>query len=383
MLQVLLDGGYRPECVYNADETALYYRLLPDKTLASKTDNHKTEGYKQSKDRLTLLFAVNSTGSHKLPPLCIGKFRSPRCFKHVNMNCLPLKYDASKNSWMTAGIFHKWFHEQFAPAVKSHLRLQGMEEKAILLLDNCPAHPPAEQLVSGDITVHYLPKNTTSVIQPLDQGIIKNFKANYRKELMLKLVDSDKDVTATLKAMTVKDAIYLGGKAWSGVTSTAVVRCWRRGLGGAFELTPETNPQRAEEVQPEEIDFEGFEDTLTDLVKEVQKRHPELDPSSVPAWVECDSQDDVADLLSDIDIVTGQTQEPEEEGEEEIESPTPPCTTATQAVEAFTAGLRWLESLPDTTPVQILHAKSMLDKARQVQRANIRQKKLTSYFSQQ
>jgi len=58
--------------------------------------------------------------------------------------------------------------------VRRRLRKQGMEEKALLLLDNCPAHLPAETLRSkdGKIRVAYLPKNTTSKIQPMDQGVI-------------------------------------------------------------------------------------------------------------------------------------------------------------------------------------------------------------------
>ena len=36
----------------------------------------------------------------------------------------------------------------------------------------------------GKIGVMFLPKNTTALIHPLDQGIIKAFKAHYRRELL-------------------------------------------------------------------------------------------------------------------------------------------------------------------------------------------------------
>jgi hypothetical protein len=79
-------------------------------------------------------------------------------------------YNHSKSAWMTAVICEKWFRESFVPCARRHLRAKGKEEKACLLLDNCPAHPPAETLKSanGKITVFYLPKNNTSKIQPLD-----------------------------------------------------------------------------------------------------------------------------------------------------------------------------------------------------------------------
>ena len=52
---------YSPDDVYNADESALFYRLQPNKTLASSALN----GIIESKERLTVMFAVNATGFHK------------------------------------------------------------------------------------------------------------------------------------------------------------------------------------------------------------------------------------------------------------------------------------------------------------------------------
>jgi hypothetical protein len=47
---------------------------------------------------------------------------------------------------MKSSSFKMWFHEDFLPAVKKHLFSKGLEEKAVLLIDKCPAHPDAEQL---------------------------------------------------------------------------------------------------------------------------------------------------------------------------------------------------------------------------------------------
>ena len=58
---IIDDGGYLPDQIYNADETGVYYKMLPDKTLASKDDEHKKEGFKSIKERMALLFAVNKT----------------------------------------------------------------------------------------------------------------------------------------------------------------------------------------------------------------------------------------------------------------------------------------------------------------------------------
>lgn len=52
---------YAPDDIYNADETALFYQCLPNKTLAYK--NEKCHGGKTFKDRITILPICNMTGN--------------------------------------------------------------------------------------------------------------------------------------------------------------------------------------------------------------------------------------------------------------------------------------------------------------------------------
>ena len=51
---------------------------------------------------------------------------------------------------MTSEIFQSWFHETFVPTVRKELSALGLEQKDVLVLDNCSAHPNAEDLVSDD-----------------------------------------------------------------------------------------------------------------------------------------------------------------------------------------------------------------------------------------
>lgn len=71
---------YSKNDIYNADETGLFYRLGPNKTLSS----FKRSGTKNSKERITILFCANASGTHKLKPLVIGKSLKPRCFKNFD-----------------------------------------------------------------------------------------------------------------------------------------------------------------------------------------------------------------------------------------------------------------------------------------------------------
>ena len=51
-------------CIYNLDETALYYRAMHDETVA---------GGNIPKDRLTVSCCSNANISHKMPLFVIGK----------------------------------------------------------------------------------------------------------------------------------------------------------------------------------------------------------------------------------------------------------------------------------------------------------------------
>ena len=71
------------ECIYNWDETGLYFKLLPSATYTSKSENRKNvRGTKaqKAKERVTLITCTNATGTHKIPLAMIGKPANPRCF---------------------------------------------------------------------------------------------------------------------------------------------------------------------------------------------------------------------------------------------------------------------------------------------------------------
>jgi len=61
-----------------------------------------------------------------------------------------------------------------------------MQNRHVLLfLDNATCHP---HIKLSNVRLAWFPLNTTSVSQPMDQGIVRNVKVHYRKLLMQSLL---------------------------------------------------------------------------------------------------------------------------------------------------------------------------------------------------
>ena len=123
------------EDVYNADETGLYWKLEPHKSLA----NGPLTGLKKSKDRITVMLACNVIGTHKLPPVFIYKYKNPRCIHNIDKKSLPVWYYWNNSSWMQRSIFQAWIR-QFNQEVRKRKR------NVLLLVDNVSSH----QLEEGE-----------------------------------------------------------------------------------------------------------------------------------------------------------------------------------------------------------------------------------------
>jgi len=88
--------------------------------------------------------------------------------------------------------------------------MQG--RRVLLLLDSFSAHTAALQTLTENntlknIRVEFLPPNCTSVYQPLNQGIIANFKLLYRRYWLRFMVEHSLQDRDPIKQMHVLWAI--------------------------------------------------------------------------------------------------------------------------------------------------------------------------------
>jgi len=233
--------------IFNCDETGLFFRALPDRSLSSKSDACK--GGKLAKERLTVMLACSATGE-KLKPLVIGKSSKPRCFKNVKIESLPCKWEANKKAWMTGEIFKNWVND-------INKTMKKKKRHITLFLDNATSH--SDSLRLSNVTLRFFPPNTTSLLQPLDLGIIRAFKARYRKHLMRSLIakmDSCTTVTILTRSLSVLDAIFWIAKSWDETSATTIAKCF---AAAGFCVTPQ-------ETDDEDLDDDD-NIPIADLVK--------------------------------------------------------------------------------------------------------------------
>ena len=96
-----------------------------------------------------------------------------------------------------------------------------MKRNVALIIDNCLSHPKLGGLTHTP--VFYVPPQTTSVTQPMDSGVIKCLKVNYRNDLLRENVLAVESVESF--AADIYEAIKMVYKAWNKVKPETVEHC--------------------------------------------------------------------------------------------------------------------------------------------------------------
>lgn len=300
-----LIAGYDLEDIGNIDETALFFRSIPNKTLYPKGE--KCFGGKQSKERLSLLLCCFADGKFE-KPLVIGKAQNRRCFKNILKENLPVVWKANKKAWMTSNIMEEWL-------IQLNRKMVIQKRKILIFLDNASSHP---NLNLSNIKLVFLPANTTSHTQPLDQGIIKSFKVHYRTRMLKKFIcqmETVSSVTELIQSVNVLDAIYWIKDAIEKIPETVVPNCFRKADFDFNQISTDTNDENvslselralidqvkigitAEKCDMTVEEFISFDDdvlTENDKEFEMEKRNV-LEESNVSGDDDDDENDKIAD----------------------------------------------------------------------------------------
>jgi hypothetical protein len=278
-------SGIDPVNIYNLDETGLFFRLEPNSTLATGP----IRGKKKKKDRLTASLCVNATGTDKVRPLVIGKAANPRCFGRNFDPTVYVDYQHNKKAWMTTGVFQEWLS-----SFDRRMRLKGRH--VILLVDNATSHS-TDGMRLTNVTVKFLRPNTTSHIQPMDAGIIRNFKAYYRNLTVLHFLDCierNED-----QAISVRLALSFIKQAWVSVKQTTIVNCWRHvNILPDASITPADEDDDEDHIPLAQLRRDDDDIPLAQLRNLLQRMPPEH-RMEAEEYISVDNNVEVCDSLTD------------------------------------------------------------------------------------
>ena len=274
-------SNYELKDIYNADEFGLFYKCVINKTYQLKSE--KCSGRKLSKIRITWMAATNAAGD-KIPMFVIGKSQKSRRFKNVKF--LPCQYRNQKKSWMDGALFEEW--------VRVLDRKFESEGRSIaLVIVNCPAHPHIENLKSIKL-FFFLPPNTTSATQPVNQGVIRSLKAKYRKNMVRKII-RNLEKNKALLAISILNGIQILVSTWNSVSIETIVNCFcKAGISPANQeaaIAEEDDPFKdlqdeihvLRNVQPDLVPEDVNASSLIDVDSEVSTVQPPLTDSEILA----------------------------------------------------------------------------------------------------
>ena len=316
-----VQSQFLPQDTYNMDETGFHWKRLPSSGLTASSI-----GKKLDKARITANLCCNQDGSDKVPLWFIGNAKSPRCFarNHIkNPENIGIFWRWNSAAWMNHYIMLEW--------------LRWFDKRAgrpvLLLMDNFSAHELAVQLIKESdqplkwTQTEWFPANTTSVFQPLDQGIIQNWKCFVRRELLLFLkaeFDAGRDF---IKTHHVLRAIRWGVKAWEAVDITTITRCWEKGL--KIQPGEHSWQESTELLQEIQAEVNSLVNTVVDghMIQEIMNITDFINPKDEAI---VDSTEDL------VDIIVAQYQEEEEDQDDEGQDEVVACqVTVSEAIAAL------------------------------------------------
>ncbi|XP_036360682.1 tigger transposable element-derived protein 1-like [Octopus sinensis] len=168
------------------DSTGLFWKKMPSRTFIIK-DETRAPAFKALMDRVMLITCGNDVGFIMKPGL-IYKSASPWAFRNKNKILLPAHRMHNLKAWIIKSLTLNWLHQCFITQAKECLQSVCTEFKVLRVLDNAGGH--SLDLNHKGVQVHFLPTNTTSLIQLIDQGVIRAFKVLYTRNSLQYLADA-------------------------------------------------------------------------------------------------------------------------------------------------------------------------------------------------
>ena len=295
--ELLQDGEYTLDNVYNADSAALMWKAVPEKTLFFETSQSRQ---RMGGEQVTTFLCTNATGCHKLPVLIISTVEDFPSFKSFYTSDPSTMNKTDIKPFMDTDILYEWFNTCFLKLVTERQQKNGHREKTLLLLHNNGADRGNGIINTKDefVKIMYYSYDAAPLIQPIDRRIVACFRRRYRNELLKLLIPksnnfSEEELIRNYSHLKIDDCYRMVYNAWLKVENPIIKNAWDK-------LLKNESQQSLEES---EIIKKDIDEALAKL-----NRLPgceECDSIAVMNWFETetehntDTQDDIQDTLLD------------------------------------------------------------------------------------
>ena len=139
------------------------------------------------------------------------------------MKVLGVEWRSNSKAWMNTAIIVEW--------LKAFYILIGSIRSVLLLMDNFKPHINGVELQPppSNTRIQWLPANSTSLYQPLDQGIVNATKSYYKRYWLRYMIEQYEQLNDPNRSVTILHAIKWAHISWHfDLTNSTIYRCFRR-----------------------------------------------------------------------------------------------------------------------------------------------------------
>ena len=216
----------KPMQVYNIDETGISVVHKPGKVFSAVGRKHVYSIASGEKGKTHTVVVCVSASGNAIPPLMIYP-RKRAVPESMRNGAVPgTKFMTSDSGWITQELYLEWlkfFIASIPPA-----------RPVLLIEDGHGSHVTLDVIElarANDVHLLCLPSHTSHILQPLDIGVFKSFKASYAKACRKYMMDNPGRV------ITSEVIASLVGKTWvESVTPVNILSGFKK--SGIFPLNP-------------------------------------------------------------------------------------------------------------------------------------------------